>query len=114
MPTILKTAVKEYLRVKESPLGTRNEYLTTLKKWGLSGFVVIVHPKWQHRRSPVTRRVYAETKSHGTAELPQLEGGYFGRAKDLSNEEPSTYKEGHSLSADSTGITSAVRGAPRS
>ena len=33
MPTILKTAVTEYLRVKESAQGTRNEYLTTLKKW---------------------------------------------------------------------------------
>ena len=37
MPTILKTAVTEYLRVKESAQGTRNEYLTTLKNWAQWG-----------------------------------------------------------------------------
>jgi hypothetical protein len=33
MPTTLKTAAESYLRAKDLSRGTRNEYLSTLRKW---------------------------------------------------------------------------------
>src|SRR6516165_8250814 len=33
MPTTLKTAAESYLRAKALSRGTRNEYLSTLRKW---------------------------------------------------------------------------------
>src|SRR5260370_33163766 len=33
MPTTLKTAAESYLRAKSLSRGTRNEYLSTLRKW---------------------------------------------------------------------------------
>jgi hypothetical protein len=33
MPTSLKTAAESYLRAKALSRGTRNEYLSTLRKW---------------------------------------------------------------------------------
>jgi hypothetical protein len=33
MPTTLKSAAESYLRAKALSRGTRNEYLSTLRKW---------------------------------------------------------------------------------
>jgi hypothetical protein len=37
MPTTLKTVAESYLRAKALSRGTRNEYLSTLRKWDSGG-----------------------------------------------------------------------------
>jgi hypothetical protein len=58
MPTTLKTAAESYLRAKALSRGTRNEYLSTLRKWDRWGVGI---PVEQLRRKDIREfldRVY--------------------------------------------------------
>ena len=63
MPTTLKTAAESYLRAKALSRATRNEYVSTLRKW----------ERWGGGGRPLTE---TDGRIHHDAPEPQVEGEF--------------------------------------